>query len=219
MKQIFVFIFIVAGISCTTSYRSTPKGSFRGNAFNPPPGKPGSCYAKAITPDKFISVEKNYIKYLGNDFDNPYVKKEKIVLKGEESAKWVKRKADKNCLSSDPEDCYVWCLEKQPERYVEYYAVTDTFMVEEFEVVTETFKIIDTPGGNREWVEVLCQKDIDSDFLFNLSQQLSERGYEHTFQGKFDSSVQLALTTFQKNHQLPVGQLDFRTLDYLGINY
>lgn len=26
------------------------------------------------------------------------------------STKWVKRKADKNCLSANPEDCLVWCL-------------------------------------------------------------------------------------------------------------
>lgn len=28
--------------------------------------------------------------------------------------KWVKRKTDENCLSSDPEDCMVWCLEEVP---------------------------------------------------------------------------------------------------------
>lgn len=32
------------------------------------------------------------------------------------STKWVKRKADRNCLSADPNDCLVWCLVEVPER-------------------------------------------------------------------------------------------------------
>ena len=31
--------------------------------------------------------------------------------------KWVKRKADKNCLSANPEDCLVWCLVAIPATY------------------------------------------------------------------------------------------------------
>ncbi len=27
---------------------------------------------------------------------------------------WVKKKADRNCLSADPNDCLVWCLVDQP---------------------------------------------------------------------------------------------------------
>lgn len=33
------------------------------------------------------------------------------------STKWVKRKADKNCLSADPNDCLVWCLVETPASY------------------------------------------------------------------------------------------------------
>lgn len=33
------------------------------------------------------------------------------------STKWVKKKADKNCLSANPEDCLVWCLVEVPASY------------------------------------------------------------------------------------------------------
>ena len=33
------------------------------------------------------------------------------------NTKWVKRKADKNCLSADPNDCLVWCLVEVPAEY------------------------------------------------------------------------------------------------------
>ncbi len=32
------------------------------------------------------------------------------------TTKWVRRKADKNCLSADPNDCLVWCLVEVPAR-------------------------------------------------------------------------------------------------------
>ena len=33
------------------------------------------------------------------------------------TTKWVKRKADRNCLSADPNDCLVWCLVEVPAQY------------------------------------------------------------------------------------------------------
>ncbi|MCL4115890.1 UNVERIFIED_CONTAM: hypothetical protein GTU68_053513 [Idotea baltica] len=33
------------------------------------------------------------------------------------STKWVKKKADRNCLSADPNDCLVWCLVEVPAQY------------------------------------------------------------------------------------------------------
>ncbi len=42
----------------------------------------------------------------------------KIIFKGRKtvaSSKWVKKAADRNCLSANPEDCLVWCLVEIPE--------------------------------------------------------------------------------------------------------
>ena len=49
------------------------------------------------------------------------------------TTKWVKRKADKNCLSADPNDCQVWCLVEVPARY---------------ETITKT--VLKTPATTKE---------------------------------------------------------------------
>jgi len=33
------------------------------------------------------------------------------------ATKWVKKRADRNCLSADPNDCLVWCLVETPAQY------------------------------------------------------------------------------------------------------
>ena len=35
------------------------------------------------------------------------------------STKWVKKKADNGCISTNPEDCMVWCLVETPAQYAE----------------------------------------------------------------------------------------------------
>lgn len=39
------------------------------------------------------------------------------LLTSPAATKWVKKKADKNCLSHDPNDCLVWCLVEVPAQY------------------------------------------------------------------------------------------------------
>lgn len=39
------------------------------------------------------------------------------LLTSPASTKWVKKQADKNCLSADPNDCLVWCLVEVPAQY------------------------------------------------------------------------------------------------------
>lgn len=36
------------------------------------------------------------------------------------STRWVRKKADRDCLGADPDDCFVWCLVETPAQYVEY---------------------------------------------------------------------------------------------------
>lgn len=43
--------------------------------------------------------------------------KEERIETNPATTKWVKRKADKNCLSADPNDCLVWCLVEVPAEY------------------------------------------------------------------------------------------------------
>lgn len=37
------------------------------------------------------------------------------------TTKWVRRKADRDCLSADPDDCFVWCMVEEPAEYQTLY--------------------------------------------------------------------------------------------------
>lgn len=36
------------------------------------------------------------------------------------STRWVRKKAGRDCLGADPDDCFVWCLVETPAQYVEF---------------------------------------------------------------------------------------------------
>lgn len=42
------------------------------------------------------------------------------------STRWVRKKAGRDCLGADPEDCFVWCLVETPAQYVEYTKMEPT---------------------------------------------------------------------------------------------
>ncbi len=46
----------------------------------------------------------------------PYTTATETIVTRPASTKWVKKKADRNCLSADPNDCLVWCLVEVPEQ-------------------------------------------------------------------------------------------------------
>ncbi len=45
----------------------------------------------------------------------PYTTATETIVVRPASTKWVKKKADRNCLSADPNDCLVWCLVEVPQ--------------------------------------------------------------------------------------------------------
>jgi len=88
----------------------------------------------------------------------------------------------------------------------------------EYTTVTKTRLV--RQGGMTEWREVLCDKDVSSYTIRQIQSALSSRGYDP---GPLDNVLGVrtksALTKFQKDNNLPVGQLDFETLKALGIQY
>lgn len=80
------------------------------------------------------------------------------------TTKWVRRKADRNCLSADPNDCMVWCLTEVPAKSevvsrripncpAGYTTNGDKCCKEQMlppEYVTTTKKVLKTPESVRE---------------------------------------------------------------------
>ncbi len=71
-----------------------------------------------VIPATFETItEQVLVKAAGSRIERKPAKYETVTMQVETSpaaTKWVKKKADANCLSADPDDCLVWCLVEIP---------------------------------------------------------------------------------------------------------
>ncbi len=241
----------------------------------PPNAVPGKCYARCLSPDQYeikeeqvedkpasVKVEKVPALY-ETVYDTVVVKpafkktittpaqfetvvEDKLVTPA--SQKWVKGVADKNCLSSNPKDCEVWCLKEVPAVYqkvskkvekvaavtneVEIAAVTKVvprkkLVYSAYETKTDipaTYKtimkkVLVKKGGFQEWKEVLCEPKITDTKIADIQKALTREGYDA---GRIDNQMggktKQALIKFQQDKGLPVGNLNIETLKALGVS-
>lgn len=179
------------------------------------PSKPGSCFAKAKMPDRKVEVGDALYLFTG-DVNNTDVEIEEIEIVTQiAGTKWVKKKADKNCLSANPDDCLVWCLVDVPSESENYTVVVDTSATDQYEVFYRTEVV---KGSPEEWIEVVCQEKITKDLISQLQSALFAMDlYVGSTNGVMDNRLMDALAKYQSLNQLPIGHLDFETLDSLGI--
>lgn len=179
----------------------------------------GKCFAKGLVQPK-SSIEYEIVNaYTGNNVDQDGVVILKIEVE-ERGHEWVKVKADRKCLSSNPEDCLVWCLKELPSVFKDFYHVEDTFAIREFETLVVPILWYEE-NGRSEWVEVLCKEDITDAFVKDLRLALYSIGYDikHLESTVFDDHLNSILIKFQKENHLVFGQLTIETLDTLGVAY
>ena len=94
--------------------------------------------------------------------------------------------------------------------------------VDEIPAVYETItkRTLVKKGGFTEWREVLCPNEVTSYTIRQVQTALKAQGYEP---GPLDNilgaQTKAALTKFQKDNGLPMGNLDLETLRKLGIQY
>lgn len=134
MKKYLIISICISLLSCSKSFYDQ-EVSYQGKSFPPGPSshhdsqmptEPGKCYAKCIVPNQYDLTERELLEYTGSDFENPLV--DLIQFQSSPAiSKWVKKKADNNCVSSDPDDCLVWCLEKFPAQIDDIYIVQILF--------------------------------------------------------------------------------------------
>lgn len=163
------------------------------------------------------------------------------------STKWVKGKGNQNCLSANPEDCQVMCLVEVPATYktvtkrvlkspeyeqeittpAEFKFVTKRVMrtperVVEMEVPatykTIMRKVLIKKGELQGWKEVLCNDKLTTEKIVEIQKALKARGYDP---GPIDdvlgAQTRAALIKYQRDKNLPVGNLNFETLKSLGV--
>lgn len=82
-------------------------------------------------------------------------------------------------------------------------------------------RVLEKKGGFTEWRQVVCADDITDNLVMSLHEALIMEGYHVEFYTTSSSGLGAAtkaeLVKFQRENGLPVGQLDFETLESLGI--
>jgi hypothetical protein len=127
--------------------------------------------------------------------------------------------------ASNPSDDCIRVIEipaqygKQSKRIVASPATTRSIDVPQ-ETRTVTKIILVKPGGFTEWREVVCSGDVTSALVRQVQAALISKGYDVGPAGTdnvLGTDTKAALVKFQKDNSLPVGNLDFETLNALGI--
>jgi hypothetical protein len=88
------------------------------------------------------------------------------------------------------------------------------------EYATVTKRRLLKPGGFTEWREVLCGEKVTGYTIRQIQEALIKAGYDPgPTDNVMGTRTKAALTKFQKEKGLPVGNLDFETLKALGVSY
>lgn len=76
------------------------------------------------------------------------------------------------------------------------------------------------PGGFNEWREVLCGEKVTGYTVEQIQQALIKAGYDPgPADNVMGAATKRALEAFQRDRNLPVGNLDLETLKALGVNF
>jgi hypothetical protein len=166
-----------------------------------------------------LLLQKPHLKATG---DSVLVAYDDVIVSG--GTKWVKKAADRNCLSADPNDCLVWCLVEQPEiktvrQRKEALSSDKIVEIKKGIFIEKRFydeAAIETPC--QEAAKPTLQKAIIEALIKKKmlrKQQKDESAVAYTL--FCESNFAQALTEFQEAEELPEGFWDLQTLQALGV--
>jgi len=221
MKLKVPFFLLISFLSYQCNFTQDTVGTNKINSgLDPDSFEQGKCYAKCLAPNQYTDESEEYVVYIGDESQEEVdVETVEIEVKPG-GTKWVKKKMDKNCRAPNPDDCLVWCLEDSPAEIIELKILKDTSQSKNYEIRTISKQSLEQQGGFTEWREVLCERDVTLAVVTRIQSSLRELGYydgQNARTAIIDAKTKASLTAYQKDHQLPVGNLDLETLDALGL--
>ncbi len=213
-------IFISLTLLCACTLSPTSSNRLAGTSLSQgtlPPSKDGACHAKCIIKDKTEKNSQMLAVYTGNEHEeNVDVKIKEIILKPANST-WVKKRIE-GCVSSNPFECEVACLVETPAITKKFKVLIDSTQSKNFEMQKVMQEVLTEKGGYTEWRQVVCANDRTPKFIGELQLLLvAKKYYTGPITNIMDTNTNTALIQFQRDNDLPIGQLDFETLDMLGI--
>jgi len=209
MKHLVIIFSILFLYACTaTNHNGFVERSYDTRDMPTGPG----CFAKCLIPDQYAETPFPIIEYIGDDYDNPNVRKDTLILK-EARQVWEKRK--------NQEGIPIWCLKDEPGQFIDYYTLVDTSLSKDF-VINHNFEkeIIVKKGGYTDWQQVVCDNDISPRLYSDIYDALVLKGYasdsEIENRGTIEP-IRKPIVQYQKDHDLPIGQLNLETIAHLGV--
>ena len=181
------------------------------------PNEPGKCYAKCQI--RLITHTETYFEYDGDiapeDLDVAY----KTIETSPARSEWVKKKADRPCHSSNPDDCLVWCLVEVPAQTQKIAIVKDTSQTKQWKV--RTINYYGNGAPQVDWREVVCADKLDRLRISLIQDKLDEKGYYTGMtRGDYQNpKLHSALKSYQSDNNLPIGNYDIETIKSLGIDF
>jgi len=185
---------------------------------NEMPSGPGQCFAKCLIRHEVVLYETEYPIFTGDQTNNKIALDTVKHLVKVAHTRWLKKQKEGPCESNNPKDCMVWWMEEVSEEYKTIVVVRNMNSTNEFDLAF--LPTLGKSEGNTEWREVLCDDDITPYIISDIQKVLfGEDKYPIEIDGNMDRKTREALVVFQKGNGLPIGQLDFHTLDYMGLDY
>ena len=127
------------------------------------------CYKHSLDEEEYgkFQLELEIIEEDGSLNTIEYIDRTKSKLA---TSRWEKRKADKNCLSSDPNDCLVWCLIE----YENVYLDSEENVIGDENLLNELDFVLDSEENRWEReTELMCEFE----FTYKFRNLASEKYY------------------------------------------
>lgn len=167
----------------------------------PPNAEPGKCYGKSIAPPSKAkpadTTYSTYSRYIGD-------REIKIVRRYHDVRFDATGRVQERVQVEVPKK-----LRKLPAEDI----VIDT-------MYTYYAAVDESSGGTTFWNEIVCGSDVSARMVQEIADQLSNHGFQvNGVHEAMSTSLKKAMIEFQRKNELPIGQLDYQTLDALGVDY
>ena len=198
--------------------------AFSANALfaqmTPPATKNTNCEKLLLHPDVNPQDEYKLPIYTGEPNDEIELK-ELTYYSEKPKTDWVKKKAERNCLSQNPEDCLVWCLMEVPGKKEKVWVVVKPEQTDEIDwkLFNKDQLIYMDDFFQREKVYCLLPGKRMSR---NICKALQSEGYmtdSKCKMRKFTDELAAGLLEYQTDNSLYKGGLSFETLEKLAVKY
>jgi len=115
----------------------------------------------------------------------------------------------------------VYCFEAYDIETETIMYLADTVTIKDFEYKYVENKVLKSRGGNYDFQPALCSDKVNQVMISKICFKLAAKGYIARTQckGKLDENFAKGLNEFQKDNNLPIGGLNYVTLDKLKIRY